>query len=369
MTSMSVNTGPRTALDDAIATIYANVTTASPWQSFLAKLSELLNARGVVLRIRRHGHGTVDTIVRSSMADADEANQRLLWHDEASRWTRPRGVLASDPIRASLDQYENFEARLPSHHIHHAKYADGSESLLIAWRSATGYTFDPADATTLTIIGGHLRGAMELRKEFLQLNLVGKFQGQALSRMAIGVALVEQSRRMALLNDAAKECVAAGDSLAFYNQELHAIDTASDKKLQGTIREVLSSAERHPVTRAVSLSRRSGRPDLGVVVTGRSSRCDDANALQGRALIFIRDVESAAGLDIALMQQLFSFTRAESKLAVELAKGRRLDDVESELNIRHNTARAHLRSMFLKAGVNRQAELVHLLANSVAPLG
>jgi len=70
-----------------------------------------------------------------------------------------------------------------------------------------------------------------------------------------------------------------------------------------------------------------------------------------------------------VLQQLFSFTRAEARLALGLAKGKRLEDVEAELNITHNTARAHLRSMFVKADVNRQSELVHVLANSVAPLG
>jgi len=87
------------------------------------------------------------------------------------------------------------------------------------------------------------------------------------------------------------------------------------------------------------------------------------------ALVFLRRSSVADDADVDVLQQLFSFTRAEAKLALGLAKGKRLEEVESELNIRHNTARAHLRSMFVKADVNRQSELVHLLANSLAPLG
>jgi len=87
------------------------------------------------------------------------------------------------------------------------------------------------------------------------------------------------------------------------------------------------------------------------------------------ALIFVRRSAVANDGDVDVLQQLFSFTRAEARLALGLAKGKRLEDVEAELNITHNTARAHLRSMFVKADVNRQSELVHVLANSLAPLG
>ena len=87
------------------------------------------------------------------------------------------------------------------------------------------------------------------------------------------------------------------------------------------------------------------------------------------ALVFLRSSSVASDADVEVLQELFSFTPAEARLALGLANGKRLEDVEAELKIRHNTARAHLRSMFVKAGVNRRAELVHLLANSLAPLG
>ena len=70
-----------------------------------------------------------------------------------------------------------------------------------------------------------------------------------------------------------------------------------------------------------------------------------------------------------MLQQLFTFTYTEAQLAVGLAKGMCLKDIESELKILHNTARAHLRSMFLKADVSRQSQLVSLITSSLVPLG
>jgi DNA-binding CsgD family transcriptional regulator len=68
-------------------------------------------------------------------------------------------------------------------------------------------------------------------------------------------------------------------------------------------------------------------------------------------------------------KQLFNLTKAETALAMELANGLSLEEAAEALNIRRNTARAHLRSIFSKTGVRRQTELVRIMLNSVVALG
>jgi len=72
---------------------------------------------------------------------------------------------------------------------------------------------------------------------------------------------------------------------------------------------------------------------------------------------------------VGLAQQLFQLTPAETALAIQLANGLSLEEAAEALNIRRNTARAHLRSIFSKTGVRRQTELVRIFLNSVALLG
>jgi DNA-binding CsgD family transcriptional regulator len=72
---------------------------------------------------------------------------------------------------------------------------------------------------------------------------------------------------------------------------------------------------------------------------------------------------------LKLAQQLFQLTPAETSLAIQLANGLSLEEAAEALNIRRNTARAHLRSIFSKTGVRRQTELVRIFLNSVAWLG
>lgn len=66
-----------------------------------------------------------------------------------------------------------------------------------------------------------------------------------------------------------------------------------------------------------------------------------------------------------LMRQ-HELTAAEARLAVHLAEGGTLADHAAEQKISRNTARTHLRAIFQKTGVNRQAALVRLVLEDPA---
>jgi DNA-binding CsgD family transcriptional regulator len=87
------------------------------------------------------------------------------------------------------------------------------------------------------------------------------------------------------------------------------------------------------------------------------------------AAVFLRDADSKAAPPVRLAQDLFQLTGAETMLAIQLANGLSLEEAAEALNIKRNTARAHLRSIFSKTGVRRQTELVRIFLNSVVLLG
>jgi DNA-binding CsgD family transcriptional regulator len=370
-----VSTFERDQLDDVIGSIYENLIFDEPWRDALEKTRVLFQASNMMLRISAKGAKPRDSI----FAYGPKVDQTKVqdWEDHIYREIFPvspavgevmffqwEDVLQQGDVLEYMRSYDSSWTI-----VHCFDDANKTECLLIGSRERDQRPFTSFDGATLKTIGGHFRNAVRLRREYLQVRLTSDFQGDGLTRMRIGGVLADQNGSMILLNDVARRVVQTEDCLRFHNDKIHAVDQREDRKLQEVIAEVLASDERNPLTRAFTVSRRSGKRNLGLVISGRRSISLASGAPELNALIFIRDVESAIDLDINMMQQLFAFTRAESRLAVGLAKGLRLDEVESELNIRHNTARAHLRSMFLKAGVNRQSELVHLLANCVAPLG
>ena len=69
------------------------------------------------------------------------------------------------------------------------------------------------------------------------------------------------------------------------------------------------------------------------------------------------------GPSAALLAALLGATPAEASVALLVAQGQGLPAVAAALGIARSTARTHLRRVFEKAGVRRQAELAWLVAH------
>ncbi len=73
------------------------------------------------------------------------------------------------------------------------------------------------------------------------------------------------------------------------------------------------------------------------------------------------DLDECSEPKIETLQAIFGLTKAEARLAIELACGQTLEDIADEHGVSISTARVQLKSIFAKTGTSRQAELVALL--------
>lgn len=78
----------------------------------------------------------------------------------------------------------------------------------------------------------------------------------------------------------------------------------------------------------------------------------------GAAVIFVRDPEPGRKSRAERLASRWGFTPAECDVAQRLAAGADLDRIATELGITLHTVRGHLKHVYAKAGVHRQAELV-----------
>ena len=146
---------------------------------------------------------------------------------------------------------------------------------------------------------------------------------------------------------------------------------ADNRKLQQLIQKVLSqkSSPQVALVEAMSVNRTSGQAAWGLVIQSISPDQWTEGKHRPCVAVFLRDPEIKSQPPMRLAQELFQLTPAETSLAIQLANGLSLDEASEVLNIRRNTARAHLRSIFSKTGVRRQTELVRIFLNSVMLLG
>lgn len=235
-------------------------------------------------------------------------------------------------------------------------------------RPETSPPFSESDMEFCGRLIPHIKRALNLHLSIDKDSKVSKVYSHAMAQLMIGVVVLDQVGRVMDCNPAATAILDMKDGLRLNGTQLEASYASDNRKLQGLVRGALL----HPhgakivMNEAVSVIRPSGRLSWGLIVQSISADQWTEGKQRPSVAIYVRDSEGQVHPPVRLAQQLFQLTPAETALAIELTNGLSLEEAAEALNIRRNTARAHLRSIFSKTGVRRQTELVRMFLNSVA---
>jgi len=230
--------------------------------------------------------------------------------------------------------------------------------------------FSESDKALCTLLIPHFRRAIST---FLQLNSsasLGSLYSRAIGRLSIATITIDEHGRVLDKNLFASHILDADDGLKIVAGKLTAQYNTDNRELKRLIKTAFTHAsEKQTMPEAMSITRPSGEIALGVVIEVIPSLGWAEGKGQNKAVVYIRDAIGKSTTSIEISKKLFGLTPAETALSLQLTNGLSLEEAAEALNIRRNTARAHLRSIFSKTGVRRQTELVRLFLNSVAALG
>lgn len=217
----------------------------------------------------------------------------------------------------------------------------------------------------------HLTRALNLHVSINQNRQVHSLYRHAMGQLMVGVILLDENGLVLEANTMANAILKLGDGITVSASRIGAVYPADNRKLQQLIQKVLSqkSSPQVALVEAMSVNRTSGQAAWGLVIQSISPDQWTEGKHRPCVAVFLRDPEIKSQPPMRLAQELFQLTPAETSLAIQLANGLSLDEASEVLNIRRNTARAHLRSIFSKTGVRRQTELVRIFLNSVMLLG
>ena len=281
-------------------------------------------------------------------------------------------VLSESEWRASA-YYRDWCA---PHNVYHVMAADicTSDGGVYGFRVTRDEQSPPFSATDKELgqrLLPHIKRALNLHLSIHQDRKVISLYSRAMAQLMVGVVVLDKDSQVIECNPAANLILDMQDGLRIVGKQLEAGYANDNRKLQGLIKDALSHDKDSQVTltEALSISRPSGKLSWGVVVQSISPDQWTEGKQRPAVAVFVRDTEGQSQPPLRLAQQLFQLTPAETMLAIQLANGLSLEEAALELNIRRNTARAHLRSIFSKTGVRRQTELVRIFLNSVAWLG
>jgi DNA-binding CsgD family transcriptional regulator/GAF domain-containing protein len=364
----------RQSQDALVDAIYSGLTQETPWADALELLRVALDSNVACLRISVKGAQPREYLFAAGPKACQDSIAE--WEARSARELQPIALNTGEPRVINWSEIAPFSSMPDMLKRYDISYSaclllnadNGIEYVLYTSRGVSASAFSAEDLTLLGMIGGHFSRALKLRQELIQARVVNEFQSDTLDRLGIAAVLVGMNGNITVLNSTARRMLTRSEWLRLRGGRLHAVDDRDDRLFQSILKNALG-CKAGDRSRAMLIQHGGSGRELNLLVSGRRS----VSLVTGRdepcVLVFVGRSSVADEADLKVMQELFSFTPAEAKLALGLAKGLPLEDIELALNIRHNTARAHLRSIFLKADVSRQSELVHRLANSLAPLG
>lgn len=237
-------------------------------------------------------------------------------------------------------------------------------------RAESEPAFDEQDRALCQMLLPHIRSAFYVRSMLGRSESMGNLYADAINRLSVATILLNDKGVVQKLNDYAQTLLERSDGLKLVGDRLEASYPSDNKELQKRIKDAFDARERRePISsEPLSVTRPSGEVNLGIVfeTVPDTSWLDDGD--RSALLLYVRDAVNKSSVSSSVAKELFDFTPAETALALELANGLSLEDTAEKLGIMRNTARAHLRAIFSKTGVRRQAELVRVMLNSVVAL-
>lgn len=367
--------------DRLIGTLYEGPMESPPWSSALQLLRERLNALHVNLMLRPPTSDNAGVMINAG-ATTTEGTKSYETHffalDPFVRLQEGQVVTAEELIgRQWLESavYREYLKPLGIRHLLGADLytRDGIECRFRVTRAHDQEPFSALDKALVRMLLPHLKRSIQLHARLDSLESDRALFAGTVNRMLLGIVSLGPNGQILEMNQEAKRILAEKDGISLSGTTINVDSSHEGRELQRIIKQALSgnpSEEGPGVVQAMSVTRPSGRAKLGVLVRAIPLGQWSESRHRTTTVVFLRDPESSgAHPSQELVRRLFGLTRMEASLALLLADGLTLDEAAEKMNVRRNTARTHLRSIFSKTGVTRQTMLVRLLLNSVISLG
>ncbi|MEQ1439030.1 helix-turn-helix transcriptional regulator [Fontimonas sp. SYSU GA230001] len=372
--------------DRLLSAIYDGPTETPPWHTALQLLRERLHAGHVTLMLRPPSSDSAGIMINTgpvTRQGVESYETHFFAMDPFVRLPEDEVVTAEELIGRQWLQSAVYLEYLKPLDIRHLLGADiytkeGIECRLRITRGHSAEPFSADDKAVVRFLLPHLKRAIQLHARLDFLECERQLFAGTVNRMLLGMISIAQDGTILETNQEARRILAEKDGIWLSGNTLCVDSSQESRDLQRMIRTALSDSlsasggdHGEPgVVEAMSVSRPSGRAKLGVLVRTIPLGPWSESKQRPAVVVFLRDPESnAAQPSQELVRRLFGLTRMEAQLALLLAEGLTLDEAAEQMNVRRNTARTHLRSIFCKTGVTRQTMLVRLLLNSVLTLG
>jgi DNA-binding CsgD family transcriptional regulator len=233
--------------------------------------------------------------------------------------------------------------------------------------------FGPHDRALCELLVPHLQTAVDAYAEFELMSTECSVYAQAMDHLTMATLILDHEGRVIHGNGAAHEILAQHDGIILDDNHLTLPHREDAELFHAAFKRALAGrrAGQPSIVEVVRIHRSADQEPIVVVVKPAAASHSSAGdrTMLGAVAVFLSTERGITESTAAGIQKLLGLTNKETQLALCLANGRSLQESAADIGITLSTARAHLRAIFAKTGIDRQSRLVRVILRSVAALG
>lgn len=356
---------------DLIDGAYASAADRACWPAFLDRVSTTFGGPSTIYRWSKaapdDNRPLIDNFGEAGEAYRAHYARHNVWVTDAAHVRSP--ITPSEQITpiGDLERTEFYNDWMAPQGLKHGVSCQLSDRLGMVYnlgviRPPARGEFGRADQRLLAAAMPHVQRALELAHQLERLEHHVDGALAAFAGLGLGALTLDARGQVIFANAAAERMLAATPALLVRFGRLSAVRESLDGPLRAAIAAATGAGRVHRGrTGAVLAVPRAEAPPLTLSV---SPLQQDQNPAGGEplALLILTDPLHAAEPDLAALTAIYGLTPAEAALAAALLAGETLSAYARRVGLALPTVKTQLAAAFAKLGVNRQADLVRVLA-------
>ena len=202
-----------------------------------------------------------------------------------------------------------------------------------------------------------------MRQALVDARALGAAMAELLDNVRTGVVQLDRRGRVVAANDSARALLREDDGLSDRDGVLRTALPEEDAALQGLVAQALPFLGGPGAGGSMLVSRAAPLSRLVLHVSPVHEAGGESGQTRIGALVLALDPAWRSNIDPERVADVLGLTPAESRVAVLLAQGKSIDEVAAETGRSRTTVKWHIRHIYAKSGVSRQAELMQLVSS------
>jgi len=360
---------------DISAALYRGPFESPRWDSFIRLLERECGAGAVVMGLKRCRPGEAGRWFYSSDINAQHADDYQLYEELDEFINLPDGQAVTLHDRYSLQALEQMRYYRELLRPHNMEYVLGLDSykddkvaiFLRLSRPAGAEDFGAQEKSLLNALQPHLQNLILWLDRQEALNSERSIYENVVTQLALGTVVVDGNGLIQKMNPVAEYILNAADGLYIERGRL----AGQSPQLNQALKKILlctGSVSGSELLDTLSIPRLKSPTPLHLSFKPSASSEFSGDGIAADNMVLINAAEIQLSGSQKALQEMLGLTKAETRLAIELANGLTVAQVAEKQQVSDNTVRTHLKRIFHKTDLNSQVSLVNMVLRCIASL-